>query len=158
MNTQIENNVYNSSDSDEEVKEEEAELEEEDTRSDDEMAEYLKEIVQNKSTKGQLDLDSITKKDKKISKEKISKEKKDKSKNSLSLVDFNNKIDEVIQKNRPKKFVSKRVEEKKEKVEVIDTVYKRSFEPRLPPFNFVNKNHNNHTKININDTDLFPCL
>lgn len=157
MNTQIENNVYNSSDSDEEVKEEN-EVEEEDTRSDDEMAEYLKEIVQNKSTKGQLDLDSITKKDKKNSKEKISKEKKDKSKNSLSLVDFNNKIDEVIQKNKPKKFVSKRVEEKKEKVEVIDTVYKRSFEPRLPPFNFVNKNHNNHTKININDTDLFPCL
>lgn len=156
MNTQIENNVYNLSDSDEEVKEEENEVE--DTRSDDEMAEYLKEIVQNKSTKGQLDLESITKKDKKNSKEKISKEKKDKSKNSLSLVDFNNKIDEEIQKSKPKKFVSKRVEEKKEKIEVIDTVYKRSFEPRLPPFNFVNKNHNNHTKININDTDLFPCL
>jgi hypothetical protein len=156
MNTQIENKVYNLSDSDEEVKEEENEVE--DTRSDDEMAEYLKEIVLNNSNKGQLNLESITKKDKIVSKGKVSKEKKDKSKNSLSLVDFNNKIDEVIQKNKPKKFVSKRVEEKKEKIEVVETVYKRSFEPRLPPFNFVNKNHNNHTKININDTDLFPCL
>jgi hypothetical protein len=131
--------------------------EEEDTRSDDEMAEYLKSIV-SITSREQLDLSTIMKKEKNTKASIINTNTNTKTKKTLSLVDFNNKIDEVIQNSKPKKFVSKRVEEKKVKVETNDIVVKRSFEPRLPPYNFVHKHNNYQSKININDTDLFPTL
>ena len=83
--------------------------------------------------------------DKNINNNKV---KKPQIKSSLSLQDFVKKIE----LDKPKKFVSKRVSDRKP---VIITK-KRSFNPRLPPYNFVNKNNTNK-KIDFNDDD-FPSL
>jgi hypothetical protein len=63
---------------------------------------------------------------------------------SLSLQNFTKKVD-----NENKKFVSKRVSDKKPKV------VRRGFNPRLPPYNFVRKEKNK--ELVINDEE-FPSL
>lgn len=76
---------------------------------------------------------------------------KNKKKNNkiLSLEKFITKSDEPI------KFVSQRVADKKKYVEV-----KRTFNPRLPPYNIIKYKKNEILKINldIDNFDLFPKL
>lgn len=69
--------------------------------------------------------------------------------NILTLNEFHNKT------NEPSKFISKRAEERKKNLEV----YKRKFNPRLPPYGIIkNKKIENIKKLDINNIDLFPKL
>lgn len=69
--------------------------------------------------------------------------------NILTLNEFHNKT------NEPIKFISKRAEERKKNLEV----YKRKFNPRLPPYTIIkNKKIENIKKLDINNIDLFPKL
>jgi len=69
--------------------------------------------------------------------------------NTLSLNDFLNKSD------KPDKFISKRAVERKKNLEI----YKRKFNPRLPPYSIIkNKKIENIKKLDINNIELFPKL
>ncbi len=92
-----------------------------------------------------LDFSDDTKK----SKSKKSGDKKNK-KVILSLEDLNKKIE-------PKKFVSKRVEEKK-KINNKENSIKRTFNARLPPYNWVHQPKKEQVAVNINDEQEFPSL
>jgi len=77
------------------------------------------------------------------------KKKNKKNNNCLTLNEFNNKT------NEPVKFISKRAEERKKNAEV----YKRKFNPRLPPYITIkNKKLENIKKIDINNIEIFPKL
>ena len=83
---------------------------------------------------------------------------KTKTKNTLSLDDFNKKIDESIIANKPKKFVSKRADEKRKILGVDDEpIVKRVFNPRKPPYNFVYKKSHNIITDMFDDSE-FPTL
>ena len=88
-------------------------------------------------------------------KQKKSNDKKNK-KNVLSLEEFSKKVEEDEKLKQPKKFVSKRVEEKK-KVNEENTI-KRTFNARLPPYNWVYQTKKEQVNININDEHEFPSL
>jgi len=66
-----------------------------------------------------------------------------KKKSKLNLMEFTKKIEDEIEAAKPKKFISKRVTEKNKSTIICEKVieYKRQFEPRLPPYNFVNKDN-----------------
>ena len=83
---------------------------------------------------------------------------KTKTKNILSLDDFNKKIDESIIANKPKKFVSKRADDKR-KILGIDEepIVKRVFNPRKPPYNFVYKK-SRYMEVDVFDNGEFPTL
>ena len=82
-----------------------------------------------------------------------------KSSNKLSLDSFNTKIDEIIVSSKPKKFISKRVEEKKPKEVQAERTVKRLFQPRLLPYNFVFSNKRmKHMTIDVKDECEFPSL
>jgi len=82
-------------------------------------------------------------------KKKINKKNNNICNNNLSLNDFLNKTSE------PVKFVSKRAEERKKNSEI----YKRKFNPRLPPYSIIkNKKIENIKKLDINNVELFPKL
>jgi hydroxylamine reductase (hybrid-cluster protein) len=66
------------------------------------------------------------------------KVKTKKNKNTFSLSEFNKKLEE--ENKMIKKFVSKRAEEKKKQLGLIEeNIPKRNFNPRLPPYNLVHK-------------------
>jgi hypothetical protein len=88
-------------------------------------------------------------------KQKKSNDKKNK-KNVLSLEEFSKKVEEDEKLKQPKKFVSKRVEEKK-KVNEENTI-KRTFNARLPPYNWVHQTKKEQVNVNINDEHEFPSL
>jgi hypothetical protein len=79
---------------------------------------------------------------------------KDKAVKHFSLLDFNKKTDKEQKDKMPKKFTSKRVDTKKKKNDNEENIPKRKFNPRLPPYNFVNRQKSVQT-INIED---FPEL
>ena len=63
----------------------------------------------------------------------------------MSFSDFNNLIDKMNEDLKPKKFISKRIQDKKNisepnlyNSELNATVNKRKFNPRLPPYFHVN--------------------
>jgi HD superfamily phosphohydrolase len=78
------------------------------------------------------------------------------TKNIITLGEFNKKIEKEIEAKKPKKFISKRVQEKKKDLE-IENLPKRQFNPRLPPYTFVFKKSLN-TNIDINNNNDFPTL
>jgi hypothetical protein len=86
--------------------------------------------------------------DKPIKNIKLSQPSTKQNKSALSLQDFVKKIEFET----PKKFISKRVSDKKPV-----TIKKRSFNPRLPPYNLVNQKNLN-LQININNINDFPTL
>ena len=94
--------------------------------------------------------------DSKKSKQKKSSDKKNK-KVVLSLGEFSKKVEEEQISKQPKKFVSKRVEEKK-KVNNDENSVKRTFNARLPPYNWVIQSKKEQVNININDEHEFPSL
>jgi hypothetical protein len=77
---------------------------------------------------------------------------------SFSLSDFYKSANKEEETAKPKKFVSKRVSDKKksDNSEVKpEYVEKRKFNPRLPPYNLVKKKNNNEIKRLDDD---FPSL
>ncbi len=85
------------------------------------------------------ELDNLDK-EKKNKSEKKHKRQQENNKKNLSLSEFNKKIEAESKEKEPKKFTSKRVEQKKKELGISEPVYVRKFNPRHPPFNFVNKN------------------
>jgi len=83
----------------------------------------------NKTSK--LDLDSLMKK-KPESTNKISRPKPSKV---MSLSQLNSKIDELA----PKKFTSKRADEKRKQLGIDEKPQYRKFNARKQPYNFINK-------------------
>jgi hypothetical protein len=59
-------------------------------------------------------------------------------KNSLNLNELNIKIDKLIEKNKPQKFVSKRCQQRKENIQkptnIIKEIIKRQFNPKKIPY------------------------
>ena len=91
------------------------------------------------------------------------KEKKRSKKNSrkkkigLSLQDFQDKIE----KEKPKKWMGKRFQDKKGKLGMNDIkVKKRCFNPRLPPptYKTFKKREEKNQVINTNNEEAFPSL
>jgi hypothetical protein len=122
------------------------EEEEEDEELDEETKRILWEAnLKRLNNDSVLDFSDNTKK----SKSKKSSDKKNK-KVVLSLEDLNKKIE-------PKKFVSKRVEEKK-KINNEENSVKRTFNARLPPYNRVHQSKKEQVTVNINDENEFPSL
>ena len=124
----------------------------EEEEEDEELDEETKRIIWEANLKrlnndSMLDFSDGTKKSK--SKLKKSSDKKNK-KVVLSLEDLNKKIE-------PKKFVSKRVEEKK-KINNEENSVRRTFNARLPPYNLVHQPKKEQVTVNINDEHEFPSL
>jgi hypothetical protein len=123
----------------------------EDELDEDELKEY-KEYLANKQKEKELIMtktqsDSIVYFEEYIKEKKIQKNKPNKS---MDFHEFNNYIEQIVQDNKPKKFISKRLLNKKEtntKDLNLDSgkekqdsskenllKYKRQFRPKLPPY------------------------
>ena len=87
--------------------------------------------------------------------EKVKKVKnKVKKTNVMSLKDFMTEDE----KNKTKKFVSRRAEDRKKKLGFGEIEVKRQFQPRLKPYNLVFSNNEVTKKVDLNDKDEFPSL
>lgn len=117
---------------------------------------YLKSIVEASKNKTTT-FDFSVKMDKK-SFPKVNQVSKSKSKNVFSLSDFTKKIDEEVKLSQPKKFISKRADEKRKELGLDNDIIKRTFNPRKLPYNFVNRVNNNTEEINISNNMDFPSL
>lgn len=129
--------------------------------SEDEFDDYNRQLIYEASMRNFERIDNESKQVKDELKKKI-KPIKNKSKNSgqiLSLDEFAKKVDTEIETKKPKKFVSKRVEDKKKQY-MPDTkiVHKRHFNPRYPPYNFVHHSKQPQNTINLNSNEDFPSL
>jgi hypothetical protein len=81
---------------------------------------------------------------------------KQNKKQTMTLKEFNNKVEQDMIARKPKKFMSKRVGDKKTQLGIQSgPCIKRSFNPRNQPFNFVKSND---IKIEILNLDDFPSL
>ena len=79
--------------------------------------------------------------------------------NKISLDKFILDQKNIENANKPKKFVSKRVEDKmKTKNIIVNTYKKREFNPRKPPFNLVIILQSNNLQNSILDNTDFPSL
>jgi hypothetical protein len=90
----------------------------------------------------------------------IKKNKQKKLTNTLSLEEFSKKMEKEEKANQPKKFVSKRAEEKRKQLGLVEETLKskRSFNPRLPPYNFIHKKNISNDPVDINNSNDFPSL
>ena len=138
--------------------------ENEDEELDEDEIEYLKqqhEIIMNAANKKSLfdtNIFSFEEKEKKRNKElernkeiernKELEKNKEKDKN-MNVKEFNKYIDNIIKEKQPKKFISKRSLEKK-KISDSETnnqvEYKRTFNPRLPPYFEVHKRYDRYDR------------
>ena len=114
-----------------------------------------------KIEKKHFKLTHFNQKEDKINSKKEKKQNKleKKGKTVFNLADFNKKLEEEEKAKKPKKFTSKRADEKRKQLGLDEeTGPKRSFNPRKPPYNFV-KSHDRKEMvpelINAND---FPSL
>ena len=129
------NNIYFSDDEENDDNIEEINLEEEDEDENIYLNEFNKKL---QSTNTLVDFINVNKNNNIPKKSNTVKQ----SKKKISLAELTQKIDKEIESSKPKKFVSKRVEEKNKINNDEDTskiqfeTYKRQFEPRLPPYNF----------------------
>jgi len=85
--------------------------------------------------------------------------KTNKTKIIYSLNEFVEKFEPKETANQPKKFISKRVNEKKKQSDIYnETKIKRQFNPRIPPYNFVHVKKETKQIINIFNEHEFPSL
>ncbi len=146
--------------SDDEVPEQDVpeELEE----SDNELDEETRRIIYAAAARN-LDMDFFSvesKSTKKPNQEKPKKNATQKSgKKSMSLDEFNKKVEAEEKAKKPVKFVSKRATDKKKQLGLDEpTQPKRQFNARLPPYNFVHKKVITNNNVKINDIKEFPSL
>lgn len=74
-------------------------------------------------------------------KEIINKKQENKISKNMSFSNFNKQLDKIIEDIQPKKFISKRLLDKKQIIEpsnMIQIEIKRQFNPRLPPYFQIN--------------------
>lgn len=125
--------------------------EEEYNDEEEELDNETKELVYKISLKDINDIYNI--KDDKQSNKSIKKNNNQTNK-KISLSDFNKQII----KEEPTKFVSKRVNDKKKEIGIVNNLPIRHFNPRLPPYNLVYKKKEKSTILDLNDMNLFPTL
>jgi hypothetical protein len=138
-------------DSNDEINEDE--LDEEELKEYLEYQEYKKrerELIMNSSKRNSEETLYC---EEKIFNDKKKKPKEPKKNNSMNFAEFNNYIDKVIEDKKPKKFISKRLLEKKGLNEDTYIVQKqqinksisnsRKFNPKLPPYFHVHKKNIN---------------
>jgi hypothetical protein len=155
------NNQNNPNDyfSDDEVPEQDVRDELE--QSEDEMDEETRRIIFAAASKNSIMDFFQSKQTPAKSKEKKSNESETKKqgKKVMTLDQFNKKVDAEEKAKKPIKFVSKRAVDKKKQLGLgDDNQVKRSFNPRLPPYNFVHKKINSQSDVNLNNKDDFPSL
>ncbi len=146
--------------SDDEVPEQD--VKEELEQSDDEMDEETRRIVFAAASKNSI-MDFFNSESKQTNKKENKpsevKENKKQGKKVMSLDQFNKKVEAEEKAKKPVKFVSKRAVDKKKQLGLgEDNQVKRSFNPRLPPYNFVHKKINSQLDVNLNNKDDFPSL
>lgn len=130
--------------------------------SDEEIDDETKQILYNSLIKNNNDYTEISIK---INNIKNIKNKK-KIKETYNLNEFVNKFTINEELKKTKKFISKRVSEKKEnnniiiiKNDIVNNNLQRNFSPRLPPYNLVKKEKNIYiNNVDVNDINLFPLL
>ena len=136
-----------------------------DLESEDEIDEEMQQILYNALNKNNNDYSGITVKINNNNNNKDIKNKK-KIKETYNLNEFVNKFKITEEVKKTKKFISKRVADKKEinniPIKSIDETIKtfqRNFCPRLPPYNLVKKEKEiSLVNLDIDNQDLFPSL
>jgi hypothetical protein len=119
----------------------------------DETRQLIYDALENKSyNDNDNNLFCIDKKNK-----KVYKQKNNRVKTSMTLKEFAQKIAANETVNKPK-FISKRVKEKKDLGIIKQNIPKRTFNPRLPPYNHIYKVNKNTDLINFNNNKDFPVL
>jgi hypothetical protein len=141
---------------------------EEDNEEDNEIDEETRRIIFNASSKNidklSSELDELYKKEKQDKEDKLNKklEKKQNKingKKTLNFAEFNKKMEEEEKAKQPKKFTSKRADEKRKQLGIDEvTGPKRSFNPRKEPFNFVKSNDRRDLTPRLINIDDFPSL
>jgi len=82
-----------------------------------------------------------------------------KSKNVFNLAEFNKKLEDEANAKKPKKFVSKRADEKRKQLGIDENSGpKRSFNPKKPPYNFVKSHDKKEIKPEFSNLEEFPSL
>jgi hypothetical protein len=119
---------------------------------DESMDDETKQIIYKNTLKDEDINYKGVKKQKSIIKQNSDKKDK-KNKNIMSFSNFVKVMNEEVKMSQPKKFISKRVEDKKKSQEII---VKRHFNPRFPPL--MNDNSNNVNILNLNDESSFPQI
>jgi len=130
----------------------------------DSLDEETRKIIYNKFNKdlNKDDLDAFEKIQKGIKTKKTilnnsdhNKQQNNKNKKSqiLTLSNFS----KMVNAEKPKKFISKRVLDKKQQLDILNDKIKRQFNPKLPPYNYVFQKNNSNNNINFNIND-FPKL
>lgn len=153
-------NNFNNNDyfSDDEVEEQVTNYDiEDDNESDNEVDEETRRIINetiNKKTQWE-EITHVTKQKSNNKKQPVS----NKAKSVFSLGEFVQKVEIDEKAKQPKKFMSKRVEEKRKQTgPIIEVKPKRSFNPRLPPYNFVYNKTVTQQLIDFSNTTDFPSL
>lgn len=135
-------------DGDDNNEEEEDVLEEVESVDEDTLKMVYNSVLNKKSFFDDSDDDSVKISNKKNKKSNDTKNKK------MSLSEFL----KTSEKEKPKKFVSNRIEKKTAQLILIEnTSVQRYFNPRKAPFNLVN-NHKNRNVIDTNNDAAFPKL
>lgn len=94
-----------------------------------------------------------------IIQKQCSRNKSNKTKNILSLNEFIQKVNIDEKAKNPNKFISKRMEEKKKQFGINKEIKpKRSFNPRMPPYNFVHGKKEIQQFVNFSNNQEFPSL
>ncbi len=128
--------------------------------SDDSMDEETRRIIYKTSSKD-INWNDLTLKTKQepVKKKQSVTDKSKKTKNVLSLNEFVQKIENEEKTKQPKKFISKRVEERRKEFGTNEEKkLKRSFNARLPPYNFVHSKKEVVEPVNFSNELDFPSL
>lgn len=137
---------------------------------DEEMDEETRRIIFAKASSNidrfTSELNDLSQNAKKLKEEKLNKklEKKQNKLNKngkgiMSISDFNKKIEEEEKAKKPKKFISKRADDRKKKLGIEEvTGPKRAFNPRKPPYNFVKSHDIKEVTFDVLNTNDFPSL
>jgi len=112
------------------------------------------------------ELNDLTQNTKKLKEEKLNKklEKKQNKlnkngKGTMSIAEFTKKLEDTEKANKPKKFVSRRADEKRKELGIEEvTGSKRAFNPRKPPYNFVKSHNKKLVILDVLNPDEFPSL
>jgi hypothetical protein len=93
-----------------------------------------------------------------VKKEKKQNKLEKKGKTIFNIAEFNKKLEEEEKAKKPKKFVSKRADDRKKQLGIEESVGpKRSFNPKKPPYNFVKSHDRKEVAPDINSNE-FPSL
>ena len=112
------------------------------------------------------ELNELTQNAKKLKEDKLNKklEKKQNKlnkngKSTMSIAEFTKKLEEEEKAKKPKKFISRRADERKKELGIEEVSgSKRAFNPRKPPYNFVKSHDRKEVTFDVLNPNDFPSL